>query len=108
MFWRLKDSALRSHFTHWMRQPGVDEYIDAGRFAGIQNPCVSDVGSLGAFVRNLPEGTTELMCHPGYASRGGNPFSNDERAQETKVLMNTEVIKTIREYGVTLIAYKDL
>jgi predicted glycoside hydrolase/deacetylase ChbG (UPF0249 family) len=78
------------------------------RFAGIMRPCVSDAGSLRAFLRDLPEGTTELMCHPGYAATGDNPFSNEERARETKSLMSPEVIETIRRSGVKLIAYKDL
>jgi len=78
------------------------------RFAGIQHPCVSDADCLRAFVRGLPEGTTELMCHPGYTSGRGNPFSNHERAQETTALTSPAVLEYIRECDVKLISYKDL
>jgi predicted glycoside hydrolase/deacetylase ChbG (UPF0249 family) len=78
------------------------------RFAGMQHPRVSDEEALCSFVRELPEGTTELMCHPGYASGGDNPFSNEDRSQETAVLTSPTVVETVRQSGVELISYKDL
>ena len=77
-------------------------------FAGIHEPCVCRAASLRGFIRNLPEGTTELMCHPGYCSASGNPFSNDEREKEAAALIDQGVLSDIKKYSVTLISYSDL
>jgi predicted glycoside hydrolase/deacetylase ChbG (UPF0249 family) len=77
-------------------------------FGGIQFPKVSRVESLRAFVANLYTGTTELMCHPGYAGDGGNPFSSIEREAELKALTHPEVLKEITRRNVQLIAYGEV
>jgi len=82
--------------------------IGTDYFAGIHDPCVARVASLRRFIRNLPGGTTELMCHPGYCSASGNPFSNDVRAQETAALIDPEVLEDVTKHRVTLISYTDL
>jgi len=76
-------------------------------FAGIHYPRVSDSASVRVFLKNLPEGTTELMCHPGYRMTG-NPFSNDERERELAALVDTEVLADISKYGIELISYGKL
>ena len=75
-------------------------------FAGIQYPCVSEVESLRRFIMNLPEGTTELMCHPGYSSSSGNPFSNEEREKELAALTHPAVVQDIKDCNIKLISYK--
>jgi len=77
-------------------------------FAGIQYPCVSEIESLRSFVRNLHDGTTELMCHPGYSSSSGNPFSNEEREKELAALTHPSVVQDIKECNIKLISYSDL
>jgi predicted glycoside hydrolase/deacetylase ChbG (UPF0249 family) len=80
----------------------------AERFAGIQHPCVSDADCLRAFIRELPEGITELMCHPGYLSVRGNPFSSEERSRETAALTDPVILKDLQNSDIHLISFKDL
>lgn len=76
-------------------------------FAGINHPRVSDSASLRVFLKHLPEGTTELMCHPGYPTPE-NPFSNEERERELASLVDSNVLKDISRYGIELVSYGDL
>ena len=77
-------------------------------FSGIQFPRVSDIDSLKAFIRALPQGTSELMCHPGYRSPSGNPFSTMGREEELYSLTHPSVWQDIQHCGVHLISYNDL
>ena len=77
-------------------------------FAGIQFPLVSKLESLRAFVANLPHGTTELMCHPGYRDPEAGHFSSAEREHELSVLTDQAVLDDIRRFGIRLISYGDL
>ena len=78
------------------------------RFSGIQFPRIANIDSLRAFIRNLPEGTNELMCHPGYHSISKNPFSTIEREQELFALTHPSVINDIMDFNINLVSYKDL
>lgn len=77
-------------------------------FAGIQFPRVSSVESLKLFIKNLPAGTTELMCHPGYCDPSGSGFSTVAREQELFSLTHSSVLREIKGYGVSLISYEQL
>jgi predicted glycoside hydrolase/deacetylase ChbG (UPF0249 family) len=77
-------------------------------FAGIQYPRLSNTASLRKFVQTLPDGTTELMCHPGYSSSSGNPFSSDDRKQELESLTYPSVLQDMKDESITLISYNDL
>jgi predicted glycoside hydrolase/deacetylase ChbG (UPF0249 family) len=77
-------------------------------FAGIQFPRVSSVESLKLFIKNLPEGITELMCHPGYAIPSGSGFSTVAREQELFALTNLSVLQDVRDRNVNLISYSDI
>lgn len=87
------------------REHGL-RFTDA--FYGIQFPQVSRVESLKDFVANLCAGTTELMCHPGYAGDGSNPFSSTEREGELKALTHPEVVEEIARRHVRLVAFVDV
>lgn len=71
-------------------------------FAGIHYPDVSDIESVRKFLKLLPEGTTELMCHPGYASDSGNPFSNSCRREELHTLTNPHILVEIKNCKIKL------
>jgi len=77
-------------------------------FAGIQFPRVASVESLKLFIKNLPEGITELMCHPGYAILSGSGFSTVAREQELFALTNLSVLQDVRDRNVNLISYSDI
>jgi predicted glycoside hydrolase/deacetylase ChbG (UPF0249 family) len=77
-------------------------------FAGIQFPVVLRVDSLEVFLESLPEGTTELMCHPGYRSPAGSPFSSIEREKELSCLTHSSVFEKARRLNTHLISYGEI
>jgi predicted glycoside hydrolase/deacetylase ChbG (UPF0249 family) len=77
-------------------------------FAGIQFPRVAQAAALKAFLARVPEGTTELMCHPGYQNRAENPFSTSERERELETLTCAEVLAEVRRLNIHLISYGEI
>jgi len=60
---------------------------------------------------NLPEGTTELMCHPGYADdelKQSATRLQKSRQTEVAILTDQEVRKTVAELGIRLINYDQI
>lgn len=74
-----------------------------------------DAGYLGkeklmATISNLREGTSEIMCHPGYRDESfdricGGRYLPD---QELRALMDAEVKNLLHERGIHLIGFKDM
>ncbi len=57
----------------------------------------------------LPEGTTELMVHPGSMTPIGSEFDRDpQRQTEFQMLTNPEVPGLLRERKIELISFRDL
>ncbi len=74
-----------------------------------------DAGYLGkeklmAKISNLKEGTSEIMCHPGYRDESFNRICGDRYLpdQELGALMDAEVKNLLHELGIHLISFKDL
>jgi predicted glycoside hydrolase/deacetylase ChbG (UPF0249 family) len=60
------------------------------------------------FLKSLPEGTTELMCHPGYADAALQKTATrlqDSRQTELEILTNTEIRNLVASQGIRLIDY---
>ena len=60
------------------------------------------------FLESLPEGTTELMCHPGYADeelRNTATRLQDSRKTELDILTDVEIRKMVAKQGIRLINY---
>src|SRR5712692_1262212 len=60
------------------------------------------------FVKSLPDGTTELMCHPGYADaalRKTPTRLQDSRQTELQILMDTGIRNLVASRGIRLIDY---
>ncbi len=76
-------------------------------FNGIAFPSINSKESMIKFIHNLPQGTTELMCHPGYES-DINPFSNIDRKNELLSLTDKLIIKEIKKHNIDLISFHDL
>jgi len=77
-------------------------------FAGIQFPRVADIESLRNFFRNLPPGTTELMCHPGCRNVSMLLSSQSKHEEELAALTNPEVLAALKQEQITLISFHDL
>jgi chitin disaccharide deacetylase len=70
-----------------------------------------DSASLSNLIRNLPEGTTELMCHPGLCTdelRASRTRLKESRRRELDALVSPEVRSALEESGVKLARYRDL
>lgn len=90
---------------------------DRARRAGVVSPeffCgLTDTGlltrdALAAILKNLPEGATELMCHPGYADAGLQQTRTrlqGQRQLELEALTCPDNIKLLAEMRVELIDY---
>jgi len=78
------------------------------RMFGIAFPDTSDPGSLRRFLKNLPSGVTELMCHPGYAATGVPSFSCAQREQELRSLTCPSVRAAIIDERIRLISFNDI
>jgi predicted glycoside hydrolase/deacetylase ChbG (UPF0249 family) len=60
------------------------------------------------FVKSLPDGTTELMCHPGYADaalRKTPTRLQDSRQTELQILTDTGIRNLVASLGIRLIDY---
>lgn len=57
----------------------------------------------------LPEGTTELMVHPGSPLPYGLPFDIDpQRQTELRMLIDESIPELLKTQKVELISYRDL
>jgi predicted glycoside hydrolase/deacetylase ChbG (UPF0249 family) len=77
------------------------------RCAGLQVPDMRSAQSLARFLIRLPAGTTELMCHPGYAD-SHNAFSTAERELELAALTADAVLTAIRQNTISLISFSNI
>jgi chitin disaccharide deacetylase len=60
-------------------------------------------------LENLPDGSTELMCHPGYSDddlRKSSTRLKDSREVELRILTDTAVRKLVATRGIRLINYQ--
>jgi hypothetical protein len=83
-----------------------------GHFYGLDEIGNSVPGAVSAerlieIVRSLPEGCTELACHPGDASELKTMY-RDERLAELAALCDPRVLAAIRESGIERCSFEDL
>ena len=80
-------------------------------FCGIAQTGVLTKAGVLKLLGSLPEGTTELMCHPGYADEELQKSATrlqQSRQTELEILTDQEVRKTVAELGIRLINYEDI
>jgi predicted glycoside hydrolase/deacetylase ChbG (UPF0249 family) len=77
-------------------------------FAGIQFPRVGDIESLRTFFRELPLGTTELMCHPGYRDMLLSSPAWAHHEEELAALTSPEVLDSLKQERITLTSFYDM
>jgi len=80
-------------------------------FCGIAQTGVMTKAGILRLLENLPEGTTELMCHPGYADddlKKSPTRLQQSRQSELAILTDQEVRKTVAELGIRLINYEQI
>ncbi|MCC7153479.1 MAG: ChbG/HpnK family deacetylase [Bryobacterales bacterium] len=80
-------------------------------FAGFQITGRLGSSDLVHLFRNLPAGTTEFMCHPGYCTtelRSMRTRLKDSRESELRALLHKDVRQAIQESGVELAPFPRL
>ena len=80
----------------------------ADYFCGIAQTGVMTRAGVERLLETLPEGTTEFMCHPGYADeelRQSQTRLQASRQQELEILTDTEIRKLVATRGIRLINY---
>jgi chitin disaccharide deacetylase len=80
-------------------------------FAGFQITGNFDARELAELIHALPEGSTELMCHPGICTaelRAATTRLKESREQELRALTSAEVLVALKEARVDLASYRDL
>jgi predicted glycoside hydrolase/deacetylase ChbG (UPF0249 family) len=63
--------------------------------------------NLGDTLRSIPEGSWELMVHPGYPD-GDSLFSGEERQEELVALMSPIIAAELHRCGITPITFREL
>jgi predicted glycoside hydrolase/deacetylase ChbG (UPF0249 family) len=80
-------------------------------FYGMTQTGFLDGAELEAILWNLPEGASELMCHPGYVDGALEQTRTRllaERERELDALTREETRKLVAALGIQLIDYRDL
>jgi predicted glycoside hydrolase/deacetylase ChbG (UPF0249 family) len=80
-------------------------------FAGFQITGHYDAAELARLIRNLPEGVTEFMCHPGFCTeelQAARTRLKESRRRELDALTSAEVRAAIEESNVTLARYTEI
>ena len=83
----------------------------ADYFCGIAQTGVLTKKGVQQLLANLPDGTTELMCHPGYADADLQKSATrlqESRQSELEILTDKEIRKSIAELGIRLINYEGM
>jgi len=80
----------------------------ADYFCGIAQTGELTLEGLKKFLKSLPEGATELMCHPGYVDAALKKTATrlqDSRRKELEILMDTGIRNLVASQGIRLIDY---
>jgi chitin disaccharide deacetylase len=83
----------------------------ADYFCGIAQTGVLTKKGVLQLLASLPEGTTELMCHPGYSDADLKKSATrlqTSRQAELEILTDNEIRKSIAALGIRLINYEEI
>lgn len=101
-------SVVRGRFERELTRRGCRS---TDHFAGFQITGNYDARELAELIRTLPEGSTELMCHPGICTaelRAASTRLKESRERELRALTSAEVRVALKEARVELTSYRDL
>lgn len=126
-FERIQGSQLAASPSLWRRWTEVGilrslakQFREAVQQAGISTPdgtlAIVATGSLNErllrlMVENLPDGTWELVCHPGYNDadlREVRTRLRESREQELRILTSSSTRDLLAAYGVETVSFREL
>lgn len=101
---RSNDSIMCRNFKE-MSLKTPDNFIDS--FYGEQNVSLENLKEI---IRNIPDGISEVMCHPGFVDSGLELISSYtyQRMKELEALINPELIKFLSSLNIEFIGYRDI
>jgi len=108
---RLTSSALGTMRRRFHRVLEQHHCRATDHFAGFQITGRFRTAELLALLRILPEGSTELMCHPGRcgdALRNARTRLKESREAELLALTAVEVREAVKRAGIELVSYREL
>jgi predicted glycoside hydrolase/deacetylase ChbG (UPF0249 family) len=100
--------ALRGRFHRVLTRHGCRT---TDHFAGFQITGRLRTPELVELIQQLPEGVTELMCHPGYCGadlRSAHTRLKESRERELEALIAPETRRAVADAGVALVDYRML
>jgi len=100
--------AMRGRFQRILSSHGC---LSTDHFAGFRMTGSYDAAYLEKLIRELPEGSTEFMCHPGRCTeelRSQRTRLKDSREAELRSLTAPEVRQVLVQCGVRLASFRDL
>ena len=83
----------------------------ADYFCGIAQTGELTLEGVEKLLKNFPEGTTELICHPGYADEALQKTATRlqaSRQKELEILTDTRIRNLVASHGIRLIDYGSL
>ncbi|HSC46368.1 MAG TPA: ChbG/HpnK family deacetylase [Candidatus Acidoferrum sp.] len=83
----------------------------ADYFCGIAQTGILTKAGVAKLLKSLPQGTTELMCHPGYVDddlRNSGTRLRESRQVELEILTDKDIRKSIADLGIRLINYAEI
>lgn len=95
----------------WSRQLSHPGVVCASHFYGLTPTGFLDEEILSHILRRLPEGTSELMCHPGIvdnALRRMPTRLREQREMEYRALTRPAIKLLVQDLGIQLVSYRDL
>ncbi len=99
---------VRSRFARVLARHGCRS---TDHFAGFQITGRYNAAELAQLIRALPDGSTELMCHPGICGdelRAARTRLKESRERELLALTSPEARAALVESGVELVSYRGL
>lgn len=107
----LQVRALRVMRSKWLRLVKDAGFKTPDGSLGVVTTGDLDATLLRALLENMPEGTWELVCHPGYNDPDLDKIRTRlraSRAQELELLTSPETKRFIDSLGIELITYNEL
>ena len=98
-------SHMRTARARGMRMP--DHLITVG-YAGLGNK--TNMENWVRILTNLPPGTSEIYCHPGYPDDTLHKWSYycNERLRELEIIQNPTLMGVIRNLGIQQVSYRSI
>ena len=99
---------MRGRFHRVLTRHGCRTH---GSLRGIPDHWPVPSPELAQLIRQLPEGVTEFMCHPGYCGddlRRARTRLKESRAHELEALVSPAAREALAEAGVELVNYRML